>query len=500
MKSSRLGLRCAAVAISGLTAAATTLTGTATATTSSATAFQAAAAGPVIKLVAAQNKITVGSFNGQVFLDPGIYVASLRSALVFHVQRQSYTKPVTISQLIHLPGGTVESKRLPGSIRLGFHGLGGFLHLRVRNSHGKTVTSERIRFCPNSFDPQRVSPASPANSPYPQQCEAGDPFPKALVWGVARGWAVDPFQDFSNNFKLPLGTYKVTATITPRYVRLFHIPARNATATVTVKVVKASGCCLEQPKRPVTRSRPLPSAPAVPDLANPPRSALPDLVPLPSWGISTSHPRALKTRPERDLLNFGATVWIGGTSPLDVEGFRSHGAQVMRAYQYFSRNGHIIGRMRAGTMGFSGENRWHFQQFAQYRLLNAARKLAAPSHKEGFCIAPTDSVDLLLPGASWQQSFSGFGGECGQSTALWVREMLPIGWADTYFQSLAGESFNITKVPNGTYYIEIIANPEKVLHESDTSNDVSLRKVILGGTRGHRTVRVPAFHGIDPEN
>lgn len=55
-------------------------------------------------------------------------------------------------------------------------------------------------------------------------------------------------------------------------------------------------------------------------------------------------------------------------------------------------------------------------------------------------------------------------------------------------------------MPNGTYYIEVIVNPEKVLHESDTSNDVSLRKVILGGTRGHRTVRVPAFDGIDPEH
>jgi hypothetical protein len=66
--------------------------------------------------------------------------------------------------------------------------------------------------------------------------------------------------------------------------------------------------------------------------------------------------------------------------------------------------------------------------------------------------------------------------------------------------SSSSEVFNITHVPNGTYYIEVIVNPEKVLHESDTSNDISLRKVILGGTRDHRTVRVPAYHGIDPEH
>jgi hypothetical protein len=55
-------------------------------------------------------------------------------------------------------------------------------------------------------------------------------------------------------------------------------------------------------------------------------------------------------------------------------------------------------------------------------------------------------------------------------------------------------------VPVGTYYIEIIANPERLLHESDYGNDVSLRKVIISGTAGHRTVRVPAYHGIDPEH
>ena len=77
---------------------------------------------------------------------------------------------------------------------------------------------------------------------------------------------------------------------------------------------------------------------------------------------------------------------------------------------------------------------------------------------------------------------------------------MPIGWGDTYFQSVAGQSFDITNLPNGTYYVEVIANPLRVLHETTTSNDISLRKVILGGTKGHRTVRVPAWHGIDPEN
>jgi Lysyl oxidase len=140
-----------------------------------------------------------------------------------------------------------------------------------------------------------------------------------------------------------------------------------------------------------------------------------------------------------------------------------------------------------------------FPGYRQY-VLNSQMQLAVRSHKVGFCIAPTDPVDLLLPAAEWQPTYLGFGGgQCGSTTALWVREQLPVGWADTYFQSVAGQSFNITGLRNGTYYIEVIANPQHVLYETDPGNDVSLRKVFLGGTPGHRTVRVPAYDGIDPE-
>jgi hypothetical protein len=154
------------------------------------------------------------------------------------------------------------------------------------------------------------------------------------------------------------------------------------------------------------------------------------------------------------------------------------------------------------TMGFEkgkGENEWHFEQFAQYRLLTATKKLAVISHKVGFCIAPTDPVDMLIHSALWQPLFIGLGGACGSPSALWVQEYLPDGWGDTYVQTLAEQAFDITNVPNGTYYIEITANPLHKLHELSTAGNTSLRKIILGGTKGHRTVKVPAWHGIDPE-
>jgi hypothetical protein len=284
---------------------------------------------------------------------------------------------------------------------------------------------------------------------------------------------------------------------------LLHITPADATARVKLTVVKGTQCGkICPPGMAAPHPRALPRLPSAPAMANPPASVLPDLAPLPSMGISVQNYKATAKQPAKSYLSFGATVWVGGHSRLDVEGFRSGGSPVMAAYQYFWQDGRIIGRARAGTMGFDGKyghEHWHFQQFAQYRLLNAAKSLVMRSQKVGFCIAPTDPIDLLIPHALWRPTYTGLSGACGTPTALWVQEMLPLGWGDTYYQSIAGQSFNISNLPNGTYYIEIIANPERVLYESNYANNISLRKVILGGTPGHRTVRVPSVHGIDPE-
>jgi hypothetical protein len=54
-------------------------------------------------------------------------------------------------------------------------------------------------------------------------------------------------------------------------------------------------------------------------------------------------------------------------------------------------------------------------------------------------------------------------------------------------------------VPNGTYYIEVAANPQHKIYETDVDNNVSLRKVILSGTAGERTVLVPPYEMIDTD-
>jgi hypothetical protein len=71
-----------------------------------------------------------------------------------------------------------------------------------------------------------------------------------------------------------------------------------------------------------------------------------------------------------------------------------------------------------------------------------------------------------------------------------VSEVLTSGSGDTYEQSRAGQSFDIATLPNGIYYIEVQANPAHVLTEKSMANNVSLRKLRLGGTPDHRTLQV----------
>jgi len=464
---------------------------------------------PLVKLVALDKVVKVPKFGRFTFVDPGVFVETFGSPLRFDVGRASYSKPITITQIIRTPSGLVR-RPLPHWAAQGWQGLRRFLRLTITNTAGKVVGSRVTPFCPDSFNPQRTSPNSPQNSPYPANGCFTNPFEVGMVWGLQQGWGVDPvgggFGPFGGDvFRLRLGTYHVRENITLMWRRILHISLARGSATVTIHVVKGSQCKFVCPALRHRPARPaLPELPSsVPTLASPPLSTRPDLVPLPSYGISVQNHRARTTHPASSFMSFGATVWIGGNSPLDVEGFRSPGAPTMQAWQFFFSRGKVVGKTPAGTMGFDtrkGHNHWHFQQFAQYRLLNAHKKLVVRSRKVGFCIAPTDAINMLLPHATWQPNFIGFTGACGSPTALWVRETLPLGWGDTYFQFLAGQSFNISHLPNGTYYIEVIANPLHRLFETNYGNDISLRKVILGGTTAHRTVRVPPFHGIDPEH
>jgi hypothetical protein len=341
---------------------------------------------------------------------------------------------------------------------------------------------------------QRVSDDGPRDATYPQVC-SGNPFTLGSVWGIDQGWA----SALASSVRLRLadGDYTVDVRIAPAFRDLLEIADADATARVGLTVSSIDGCKDVCPA--LTRggggSVPRATSGAVPEDLDPDPGSVPDLRALPAYGID------LETIGGREWLSFGADVWNAGPAPLVVEGFRQADADLMDAFQYFTLDGEVIGRAPVGGFEFDdheGHEHWHFLQFARYRLLGADKTAIMKSRKQAFCLAPTDAIDMLVPNANWQPGPLGFS-RCGGPTSLWIREILPVGWGDTYFQGLFGQAFETTDLPNGTYFIEVTANPKGLLYDADPTNDTRLRKVYLRGTRGSRYIEVPPWVGIDTE-
>jgi hypothetical protein len=291
------------------------------------------------------------------------------------------------------------------------------------------------------------------------------------------------------------GSYTATFSISRPYRRLLGISPADGTKTVDVTIQSTSTHTTQRTTSNVERSTDAPSR-SVPTVTDPDPSTLPELVPVPAYHINTVRVGG------GDFLDFAADVWNAGPAPLSVEGFRRDGTDVMDAYQYFYDGKKPVGRTSVGTFEYDprpGHQHWHFRQFARYTLLDASKQDVVVSEKEAFCLTPTEPIDLLRPGANWDPEHVGFGSACGDASSVWTRETLDAGWGDTYIQTLPGQSFDISDLPNGTYYIEVRTNPAHRLYERDTSNDVVLRRVRLGGKPGHRTVTVPPWHGIDSD-
>jgi hypothetical protein len=378
-----------------------------------------------------------------------------------------------------------------------FAGLTAFTHLSLTDAAGNPVVERDETFCPNG-DAVRTRPDAPATSPYPARCASFAPFALGAVWGIQAGWSVrtSPPRWAAAPLFIRDGTYTAVVSINQPYRDLFGFaPGQwSATVQVTVRTVAPLGVTA-MPHTHHAHGSLTPAAHQPAGTLGAPAGPRPDLRPLPAFSIYPTYDGA----EGRDHVAFAATVWVAGTAPLVVDGFRRPDQDVMDAYQYFyDTRGNQVGYAPVGTMRWDprdGHHHWHFTDFAQYRLLDADKKVAVRSGKEAFCLANTDAIDYTLPHANWHPENTDLNTWCGNASALAVRQALDVGNGDTYHQDLPGQSFDITDLPNGTYYIEIVANPDRALHEQNTANNASHREIIIGGTPGDRTVEVPP-HGL----
>ncbi len=519
-----------AVAATGLTVTGLTVTGLATAGEANALAPS-----PAVKLVAPKSQQTIKRGKGEnAFLyDLGLQVIAEKTGIEIRTQRgRSYRDPIKATLTLG-QGADATTTQLPSELITSVNKLKKFFAFSVTRA-GKTVKTGRIDFCPNSEAAARAVPDGASTSPYPIEC-GEHPFAKGGVFGIQRGWSTPILGDYDTpeSFKGKDGVYTVRLLIRAGWRKALGMTAAQSQIAVKVKVktvaettavsgsehqhghsdghdMTDTGALSPQHAAMATARKKAMGSANIPAEAPPaqtlraadlPSGPKPDLRSTPAYQIQLDRNNSEGNPSKKTYLTFGATVWNAGPSPLVVDGFRRPNGDLMDAYQYFyDAAGNEIGASKAGTLEWDprrGHNHWHFTAFATYRLLDSTRKLTKRSGKEAFCLAPTDAIDLNRLTAQWKPASTDLGTACGTEESISIREVLDVGWGDTYDQTLPGQSFNVTNLANGIYYIEVLANPDRKLVESNPNNNSALRKVKLGGTvGGKRTLKVYPYAGI----
>jgi Lysyl oxidase len=458
----------------------------------------AAGATPTLRLFVSSTQITVErNRHGSVSVDPGAWVTPVNDDFELWVSRPDYDTPITIKQVDSITNAVLRT--FPAKNLEGWSGLKDFGRYEVRDAKGNVLLRKTIRFCPNSWQRQRLSDDAPLVSGYPSSCGAGfaAPFTMGSIWGLELGWASPIVRGYRSRlaWKADRRNYTIRFSIDPTWVDLLSITPDDAVTDIHVTVVDHGTLAAQERSAPSAPTfHPYPSVPVV---TAPDPDALPDLLSTPAYTMETYSRRG------HDYLAFAATEWNAGPGTMVVEGFRGPDEASMDAFQYFVLDGQAVGKAPIGELEFhagGGHNHWHFEEFTRYSLLDAESKEILVSGKRSWCLVNTDALDLTVPNAN----VLGFGQElatsCGGPGALWIREVLDVGWGDTYTQFQRGQAFDITGLPNGNYHVRVHVNPTGSMLETDTANNIEDRLIRLRGNPGHRRVVVPPWHGIDTEN
>jgi hypothetical protein len=159
----------------------------------------------------------------------------------------------------------------------------------------------------------------------------------------------------------------------------------------------------------------------------------------------------------------------------------------------------LVSSSIVGTFAFHpAHNHWHMDDFAQYELRTingdgSTGSVVASTDKVSFCMIDTDTINSAI-----EHFRMGLSHSCGQN----ARQGIRVGMGDTYSASLPDQFIDVTTVPDGTYRLVSVADPNtaerpggRLIELNDANNAASVDVVI---TRTNATI-VPgsAQTGVD---
>ncbi|PYK65642.1 MAG: hypothetical protein DME21_00610 [Verrucomicrobia bacterium] len=181
---------------------------------------------------------------------------------------------------------------------------------------------------------------------------------------------------------------------------------------------------------------------------------LPDLI---IWGPSIS-PRI-------------ETVTFSSTSCAVIEGMVQPGTRKLLRFSTETRN-QGTADIFLGNPATNPQFVWapchghyHFNNYANYQLLDSNGQSVATGLKIGFCLLDSIRWDANAPSSARYN--------CGN-------QGIQQGWGDVYYSTLDGQWIDITGVPDGNYTLEMEVNPQHILPESNYANNITRTPITIG--------------------
>ncbi len=107
---------------------------------------------------------------------------------------------------------------------------------------------------------------------------------------------------------------------------------------------------------------------------------------------------------------------------------------------------------------------YHFEEFADYTLLDTNGNVVASGHKVGFCL---EDVRAWSPTANPATRYN-----CNN-------QGIQAGWADVYAAGLPCQYIDITGLDPGDYTLRMVVNPVGLIVEATTNNNITLVPVTI---------------------
>lgn len=219
--------------------------------------------------------------------------------------------------------------------------------------------------------------------------------------------------------------------------------------------------------------------PIEPDPYTPVAEYLPDLGTLPPFDLR------LQLLPGgRRFLRLSNTIWNSGQGPLELINEFDPDKKLTMVYQHVLRENEERRKKLVGEFVWHpAHDHWHFEQFTLYELWSlqpdhSLGEVVASSDKLSYCVMDTDVVDWEHPKFAPRRSYVG----CNQ-----LSQGLSVGWGDTYFSYLDGQTLDLTGLPDGFYALVSTVNPNGAILEEDYRNNAAWVFIAL---RNHRVAQV----------